>query len=226
MAAVSVATLSPVLLALVRKESRASLEGLAFGLPALDALLPDHDLPRGVTELCSPHALGLAGYAVHLLHELHKRPKTMAAWIDPEASLFAPAFEERGVDLKRLLVVRPKRNQLERTALKLTRSGAFDLVIVDVHPAVDPMLAPVPLTADINDVFVRKLALTDTRVLLLSNSTRHRSLPLPVALRLEIGSGVLGGSDHDKRAQHEIHLRKDRFGRIGAPSISLALDSL
>ncbi len=213
--------LPPELAALVRSQEMhvegagSSLEGLSFVLPALDALLPNGTLPRGVTELASPRANGLTGYAARLLANLHTRPRSFAAWIDPESTLYAPALHERGVDLRRLLVVRPPRTSFAHTALKLARSGAFDLVILDVHPSGSEGLTGE--NREVNEVFVRKLALASSRVLLLTDTTRRRSLPWPVAMRLEIhGEG--------RFPRHGIQLTKDRFGRIGAPPVSLSLE--
>src|SRR3954470_13038761 len=82
--------------------------GLALGWPEVDALLPDGGFPRGVVELSTPRALGgattVALAAVRAAQA--KDPRAWCAWIDPEATLYAPGVARAGVDLARLLVVR------------------------------------------------------------------------------------------------------------------------
>src|SRR5690606_20149271 len=53
------------------------------------------------------------------------------AFVDPSGTLHAPGVVEVGVQLDHVLVVRPPLEALERTACRLARSIAFDLVIVD-----------------------------------------------------------------------------------------------
>src|ERR1700676_3039038 len=97
-----------------RVESAESLgEGdtgrLSLDWPELDAALPDGGLPRGVVELAAPRALGgsasIASAAVRAAHA--RSPRAWCAWVDPESTLYAPGLVGAGVDLDRLLVVRP-----------------------------------------------------------------------------------------------------------------------
>src|SRR5262245_55513117 len=84
---------------------------LPSGWAELDAALPDGGLPMGVTELTAPRALGGATLvALAVMRAAHARkPDAWCAWVDPERTLFAPGVARAGVDLKRLLVVRPER---------------------------------------------------------------------------------------------------------------------
>jgi recombination protein RecA len=205
-------------------------KALALGWPELDDALPDHGLPRGVVELAAPRALGggtsIALAAVRAAHG--KDARAWCAWIDPEGTLHAPGVAGAGVDLARLLVVRPPRAELARVAVKVAASRAFDVIVVDMDPvpgALVPGRTPyAPRTrakkggAWQGDVFVRKLALLASEggasVLLLTDATAPRAQPGPVALRLEIAR---------EPAAIALRVAKDRRGRAGlAKTVPLA----
>jgi recombination protein RecA len=135
-----------------------------------------------------------------------RAPGAWCAWIDPEGTLHAPGVVAAGVDLARMLVVRTPRAQIARVAVKVVASGAFEVVVVDVD-AVQGGEG----SAQRADVVVRKLALaaepSGATVLLLTDSTRPRAAPWPVALRLEL-------SRPDARTL-SVRVAKDRRGRVG-----------
>lgn len=182
--------------------------------------MPDGGLPRGIVELAAPFSLGGAtSVALAAVRAGQGRAKeAWCAWIDPEASLYAPGVVRAGVDVSRLLVVCPERAAVGRTAVKVVASGAFEVVVVDVdamsrsgspqrsdrHTLRKKPLAP--------EVLVRKLALAaepnGATVLLLTDSTRPRAVPWPVALRLELRRPSLGDLS--------VRVAKDRRGRVGA----------
>jgi protein ImuA len=90
-----------------RIESRA--QGIDTGHPALDALLIDRGWPKtGLVELLSGQIgigeLRLLGPA---LSSLTRDERRWIAWIDPPHIPYAPALAEIGIDLGRLLWVRP-----------------------------------------------------------------------------------------------------------------------
>jgi recombination protein RecA len=116
-----------------------------LGWPELDALLPEGGLPPGVTELASDGALGGAtGIALAAVFAAQRgNAEAVCAWVDPEATLYAPGVALAGVDLSRLLVVRPPRAELSRIAVKVAASGAFDVVVVDLDPLADAAAKPV-----------------------------------------------------------------------------------
>lgn len=124
-------------------------------------------------------------------------------------SLFAPAVARAGVDLARLLVVRPPSDALARVAVKVAESGAFSVVVIDT--------AGVPGVSQGERLdrwpnVVRRLALaierSDSTVLLLTDRLAARSMPLPVAMRLEV----------DRTAEDDVSVRvaKERRGRVSA----------
>lgn len=179
------------------------------GFATLEELLPDRGYPQGVVELCATQRLGgattLALGAIAALHAAD--PEAYAAWVDPDGSLYAPGVLAAGVDLARLLVVRPPWERMTETAVKIASSSAFPLVVVDV----DPQGAHVgrrPLGSR-GELFVRKMQLAaetaQGTVFLLTDAHAGRSsLPVSIRLRLE-------------RRKHAVSVRidKDRHGRIG-----------
>jgi hypothetical protein len=188
------------------------------------------------TEWISGGATTIAIAAMSAAHAADE--KAWCAWISPRSprspvtadtssasaervpSIHAPALVQAGVDLGRLLVVRPTPQALARTAVKVAMSGAFELVVVDAphrhdlngslqverggRDRVRSINGP---SVDRGTVVVRKLALAaeeyGTTTLLLTNALAERAVPWPVALRLEI----------ERRPEAlSIRITKDRRG--------------
>lgn len=109
---------------------RRYLVTLATGAPELDAL----GVFRlgGAVELSGEEASGRTTVALSLVASAC-REKRLAAWVDGPRELYPPAAVPLGVELKRLLVVRPPApGQLVWSAVQLLRSGAFTCVVLDV----------------------------------------------------------------------------------------------
>jgi recombination protein RecA len=183
----------------------------------LEDVLPDRGLPRGVVEIASPGALG-GGTSVALaaIRAGQARSKdAWCAWLDPEGTLNAPGVAAAGVDLTRMLVVRPPRAQLGRVAVKMMGAGAFEVLVVDFDAipgaGAEGARGPEKKKAWAPEVLVRKLALgaeaSGATVVLLTDSTRPRTMPWPVALRLELA--------RPSRDAIVVRVAKDRRGRIG-----------
>jgi len=220
----------------------ASRATIPLDWPELERILPDHGLPRGVIELASPAASaasatsatsatsvtrqgalrgGATTIALSALRAAHAASeRAWCAWITDKASpsLYAPAVAQAGVDLDRLLVVRPEAQALARTVVKVAASGAFDLVVVDAASGLDGRVGPGAGKGSRSrvdgSVIVRKLALaseeTGTSFLLLTNMFASRPVPWPVALRLEV-----------ERRPDAISVRvtKDRRGRASSQHV-------
>ncbi len=115
-----------------------------------------------------------------------------------------------GVELARLLVVCPTLEALPRVALRVVESRAFAVVVIDtlglpgrpMHVA----LAKWPR-------IVRRLALavegTAASVLLITDGSATRGLPLPVAQRIELCRPSPG--------ELSVRIAKDRQGRVSSP---------
>lgn len=196
---------------------------LRTGWASLDLALPDHGFVPGVIELASPENLGGGtDVALAALSAMQKAdPSARVAWVDLDHTLYAPALVAAGVDLSRLLVVRPARESLRSAAVKLASSLAFSMVVIDLHGATSKeakMSARTQTDAPHerapkgmkDEVFIRKLALAaeegQSRIFVLTDSHIGRECQWPVALRLELS-----------RRPESISLRiaKDRYGRIG-----------
>jgi hypothetical protein len=106
---------------------------LAFrtGVEELDAL-GAFRLGSGVA-LCGEEASGRTTMAMSVVAAAC-REQRLSAWVDGPAELYPPAALNHGIDLQRLLIVRPKApGQLVWTAVQLLRSGAFGCVVLDVN---------------------------------------------------------------------------------------------
>ena len=170
-------------------------EGLvACGLEAVDAVLPGGGFPRGgLAELCGGPASGKTAVALALVAGLAE--EDLFAWIDGRGELYPPAAAARGVDLGRLLVVRPPttpagaqppgREPSWRAALwaseAVLASGAFAAVVMDV---------PLPPLVPGADAAARRLQAAAERggAVGLWLAGTHAGLRLPGAIRLELSS--------------------------------------
>jgi protein ImuA len=124
------------------------------GRPEVDSVLPGGGFPRGaLSELSGGPASGKTAVALALFAALG--PEDLFAWVDARGELYPPAAAALGVDLARLLVVRPgagmapgrgqeagARGGADRAALAalwaaeaLLGSGAFAAVAIDAPTA-------------------------------------------------------------------------------------------
>jgi hypothetical protein len=124
----------------LRRFVPAAHRGLAFGIPALDALLP-FGLPRGqITVFDAP--LGSGGTALLLaLAEATLRADEGVAFVDAARTL-APQGAAHLAGLGPFWVIRPRGTESAWwCADVLLRTGAFGLVIVDQAPATSRTVA-------------------------------------------------------------------------------------
>ncbi|HEX9241768.1 MAG TPA: hypothetical protein VF875_04945 [Anaeromyxobacter sp.] len=164
-------------------------EGLvACGLDAVDRALPGGGFPRGaLSELAGGPASGKTAVALALLSRLGE--DELFAWIDGRAELYPPAAAARGVDLGRLLLVRPPAppggDPPWRSALwaaeALLASGAFGAVVVDV---------PLPRAVPGAETVARRIQAAVERggAVGLWLSAARGGLRVPAAVRLELSA--------------------------------------
>jgi hypothetical protein len=204
---------------------------LALCWPELEELLPDGGLPRGVVELSAPRALGgSTSIALAAVRGGQARGKSAwCAWLDPEGTLHAPGVVAAGIELARMLVVRVSRAELSRVAVKVVGSSAFEVVVIDCDAIPGAVMGgeSVPAVGRepsarrgsgksmkgwAPEVLVRKLALaaeaSGATVLLLTDALRQRSVPWPVALRIELS--------RPNPAELVVKVAKDKRGRVGS----------
>jgi len=234
-------------LASERAQGEGGAPVLSLDWPELERLLPDGGLPRGVVEIACPVdkiasgsglrtsasavAIAIRGgattIALSAMRAVHTAdPQAWCAWVstDTVPSLYAPAVVQAGVDLERLLVVRPDATALARTVVKVAASGAFDLVVIDAMgpSGLDGRVAlregwsggkSVRSRVD-GSVVVRRLSLAaeekGTSFIVLTNLYASRAVPWPVAMRLEV-----------ERRPEAIAMRitKDRRGRASSQHV-------
>jgi recombination protein RecA len=197
---------------------REAPSGLPLGVPALDAALPDAGLLRGgVVELAVSGASALAT-SIGLLACRAAQQESVSrggeapwcAFIDPSQTLYAPAVYEAGVDLERLLVVRPPAEALTRVALRLVQAQAFAVTIIDTVGTpgcqLDVSLGTWPRT-------LRRISMalegSPHTLLFITDKHAPRPLPLPVAMRVELKRVA--------ESKLELHVPKDSRGRISRP---------
>ena len=107
---------------------------LGCGRADVEALLPGGGFPRGgLSAIRGGPASGKTGVALGALREA-QAGGALVAFVDGRGQLYPPAALALGVDLARLLIVRPARAELPGlwAAEVLLASGAFPAVAVDV----------------------------------------------------------------------------------------------
>lgn len=212
---------------------------LSFGIPALDAQLPQGLPDRGVIELAGREGLGgSTRFALQLCAaalQRHARSGPMGqevaawgAWVEPCAdphgstphapTLHAPGVAATGIPLERFLVVRPPPRDVARVTARLVGSGQLAAVVV--HRAGVLGVEGEAATARW-DVAVRRWALASeqygTLVILVSDRATARREALPVAMRIELWR------PHPQRIGGRV--TKDRRG-VGSPSFEVPLSAL
>jgi RecA/RadA recombinase len=131
------------------------------------------------------------------------------AFIDASASLFAPGVAHLGVELERLLVLRPDVDAIERVAIRIAEAKVVSLLVIDLRGA----LGGLPVASQRWPRTVRRLALAvrslGTCVLVITPSESRSALPLPVAMRLEFSRA--------RAESFELRVAKERSGRVSTP---------
>jgi len=223
----------------------AKVPSLPIVLGSMDGALPDAGLPRGaVVEVASPRGLCrsttvLLSACASAQAEARMRAASgssssgssasssstagaWCAWLDPSGTLSAGGAAGHGVDLSRLLLVRPPWSCLAKVAVRVVESHIFSVVVIDT--VVTPGLDVMPVRLERWSKVVRRLALavegSDTTVLLLTDRLAHRSMPLPVAMRIE-----LVRHRQQRLTTASFRVAKDRYGRIGG-SVPLFQDAV
>ena len=190
----------------------------SLGVEALNRVLPDHGLPRGAVIELSIHggsalgtSLGLAACRAAQQAAVERGGSVpWCAFLDPSGTLYAPGVAAAGVELERLLVVRPSVEALSRVALRIVESGACAVTIIDLLGVPGQSLS-VNLTAWLR--VVRRLAMgvdgTPNSVILLTDAAEQRPLPLPVAQRIEL--------ERPSEGKLSVRVVKDKHGRVSSP---------
>ncbi|WP_244982161.1 ImuA family protein [Corallococcus exercitus] len=183
---------------------RRTLSVLRTGVDAVDALLPQGGLPLGASvELCGEAASGRTSLALRAVASAHRELR-LCAWVDGPKELYPPAAAALGVDLERLLVVRPRAfAQRVWSTVQLARSGAFTAVVLDLTHGVGAPGRPERLALTEARKLVDAAARGGTLVLLLTSP----EAPADGLARLRLEArGVQGWS---------VELERSRGGGVG-----------
>ncbi len=166
---------------------------VASGRPEVDALLPGGGFARGrLTELAGGPASGKTGLALSALASAMGE-RGLGAFIDARGELYPPAASALGVDLERLLVVRPfgppGTQQRMSTALwaaeAILGSGAFEALVLDVPASLPPERAGL-------EAMVRRVRAAAERGGALAIWLGEGTVHVPAAVRLEVAQGSGG----------------------------------
>jgi hypothetical protein len=116
--------------------------GLLTGDSGLDIALGSSGITRGrMAELFGAPSSGKTTLAFAIL-AARTRAGDIVAWVDSSRAFFAPAAAAAGIDLRRLLVVRPSGAAAARRAVDaLVRGGACTVVALDCAGLSDPLRA-------------------------------------------------------------------------------------
>jgi recombination protein RecA len=175
---VSIAALRQQLAEIVQG-ARPAMPGLATGLAALDAALPEHGLPRGrLTEITGAPGSGLTTVARHLVATT-LRAGWWVAYVDATRTLAPRDWAALGTH-EGLWVVRPEDGTRSAwCADVLLRSGAFGLVILDGAPA---------LTRTVAVRLVRLARASDAAFVVLAPHGQHAGVAGALQLRVQRAS--------------------------------------
>ncbi len=208
-----------------RTTSSPGAPGAAGLLPlpeAVSALLPDGGLLRGgVVEIAAARGLAKAtslGLAACASAQAEARLRggglgtqgAWCAWVDSTGSLHAPFVSAAGVDLARLLVMRPPVEKLAKVAVRAAESRAFSVLVIDTVGALGDHDRARSDEVGRWANTVRRLSMaiegSDRAIVLLTDLWAHRPMVLPVAMRIEV----------ERPAVDRLFVRvgKDRFGRV------------
>jgi protein ImuA len=181
------------------------------GLAEVDAALPEGGFPRGaISELAGGRASGKTGLALSLLASLGE--EDLFAWVDGRGELYPPAAAAQGVDLGRLLIVRPASGRGQAplhaalwAAEALLGSAAFAAVVVDV---------PLHRVERGWDAMARRLQAAAEKggALGLWLTSPRAAVRVPAALRLELATE--GGRVVARRTVGGVALERKAGGHV------------
>lgn len=192
----------------------------------LDAVLAEFcfkgsgGLPRGrITEIVGPATSGKVTLAAKVMAAAHRERGALAAWLDLNRTCDPDYLHRCGVDLSRLLVVRPEDNRDALViALHLVESNILTVLVVD--GVVDLMR----LASDDESLMVGALerlgavvTQTSTAVLFLSEpGAQHQTLAHLATVRLKVTREHWLTRHGDVRGyEGQVQILKNKIGRSG-----------
>lgn len=118
------------------RESIRSIEGapvgvhiIPSGVPAIQELLGGLAAP-GLIEFSGNYGSGKSSLALSVVAHFTESLGQWVAWVDADRQLYPPAACSLGVDLTRVVLVRPSAQRASWAAEQIVRSGCFPLVVL------------------------------------------------------------------------------------------------
>lgn len=120
------------ILDLGQEQAYPEVEMVSTGLPSLDLILRG-GIPKGrILEIFGPESSGKTTMALHMLAKLQKECEKHVAYIDIENCFDVDYCKALGLDLNRLLLVRPKTGEEAMDAVeKICQSEECSAVVID-----------------------------------------------------------------------------------------------
>ncbi len=157
--------------------------------PDLDAALSIGGLPRGrITEIVGPATSGKVTLAAKVLAAAHGEREAVCAWLDLSRTCDPDYLRRCGLDLDRLLIVRPE-NAADALAitLHLVESQALAALVFDGMADLPGSASIEPVLAGTLERLATVVARTETAALFLAEPyAQYRTLAHVAALRLAI----------------------------------------
>ncbi len=179
------------------------------GVEPLDEACGGLPLP-GIVEISGAEGSGRTRTALAVAARLTAAGR-LVAWIDPACRLYPPAAADQGVELSRLLVVRPPEDGSSPWAWvteQVARSGCFPLVVVDLPERAGSRRA-------LSHGWARAVEQGHSTLLVVA---RRPTRELPADVRLAAGAGKLvvlrdrSGQLHQEVSLPELPRASDPFG--------------
>ncbi len=183
--------------------------------PDLDAALGIGGLPRGrISEIVGPATSGKVTLAAKVLAAAHAERDAMVAWLDLSRTCDPDYLRRCGLDLDRLLVVRPD-NVLDAPAitLHLVESQALAALVFDGMADLLGAASVEPVLAGTLERLAAVVAHTETAAIFLAEPyAQYRTLAHVAAVRLAIrrerwlsrGPDVRGYEGHVQIVKHKL----------------------
>ena len=186
--------------------------------PDLDAALGIGGLPRGrITEIIGPATSGKVTLAAKALSAAHHDRDALVAWLDLSHTCDPDYLHRCGLDLERLLIVRPQdRADALALALHLVESGTLAALVFDGLAEVAAQ--DEALLAGTLERLAAAVTFTETAVIfLVEPHAQSRTLAHLAALRLAIRRERWIPRGPDVRGyEGQVEIVKHKLGRAGA----------
>jgi recombination protein RecA len=201
---------------------KVEISGISTGALSFDLALGGRGIPRGrVSEIYGPESSGKTTIALQVIAEAQKKGG-IAAFIDAEHAMDPGYAEKLGVDIDNLYVSQPDSGEQALDICEtLTRSNAFDIIVVDSVAALVPRSE---LEGDMGDAQMgsqARLMSQAMRKLTAAVSRAKTALIFINQIRMKIGivfgnpETTTGGNALKFAASCRIEVRKGKPIKVG-----------